>query len=189
MKRSTLLIIMLLIKCATVIVVTLWNYDAILRTRQSPNAIGDATMSKNATNTIKKPTIEEIESMNIATATIINEDVIREMLLCITDNGGATADRYSVYLKDGSVLGLSHNPTSPQGFSQWSEYDPSYIQDIHTRDVNETLIPFAEFPLKDHVISRIREAYRDYVVFCKQSNASDKEIRAGILEDYARLQH
>ena len=30
-----------------------------------------------------------------------------------------TFDRYSVVLEDGDCLGLSNNPGSPQGFSQW----------------------------------------------------------------------
>jgi hypothetical protein len=39
----------------------------------------------------------------------------------IFDNGGKTFDRYTVIFDDGSALGLSHNPDSPLGFSQWSE--------------------------------------------------------------------
>jgi len=39
----------------------------------------------------------------------------------IYDNGGKTFDRYTVIFSDGSALGLSHNPDSPQGFSQWCE--------------------------------------------------------------------
>lgn len=39
----------------------------------------------------------------------------------IWDNGGETFDRYVVIMKDRSALGLSDNPDSPQGFSQWSE--------------------------------------------------------------------
>ena len=37
----------------------------------------------------------------------------------IHDNKGKTFDRYTVVFDDGSALGLSHNPDSPLGFSQW----------------------------------------------------------------------
>jgi hypothetical protein len=39
----------------------------------------------------------------------------------IYDNKSNTFDRYTVILPDGSALGLSFNPDSPQGFSQWSD--------------------------------------------------------------------
>ena len=44
------------------------------------------------------------------------------------DNGGKTADRYTAVfdLKQGRYnvcLSMSDSPTSPQGFSQWSECD------------------------------------------------------------------
>jgi hypothetical protein len=39
----------------------------------------------------------------------------------IYDNNSRTFDRYTVILSDGSALGLSVNPDSPMGFSQWSE--------------------------------------------------------------------
>jgi hypothetical protein len=39
----------------------------------------------------------------------------------IHDNKGKTFDRYTVILDDGSALGLSHNPDSPLGFSQWCD--------------------------------------------------------------------
>jgi hypothetical protein len=37
----------------------------------------------------------------------------------IHDNKGKTFDRYTVVFEDGMALGLSHNPDSPIGFSQW----------------------------------------------------------------------
>jgi len=37
----------------------------------------------------------------------------------IWDNEGKSFDRYTVILKGGGGLGLSHNPESPQGFAQW----------------------------------------------------------------------
>lgn len=36
-------------------------------------------------------------------------------VLDILDNGGRTADRYTVRFRNGDYLGLSENPTHPQG--------------------------------------------------------------------------
>lgn len=41
-------------------------------------------------------------------------------ILKIYDNGGKTWDRYTVLTNHGA-LGLSENPNSSQGFSQWGE--------------------------------------------------------------------
>lgn len=38
----------------------------------------------------------------------------------VYDNGGETADRYTVIVPDGSVYGMSSNPSSSQGFNQYS---------------------------------------------------------------------
>lgn len=40
----------------------------------------------------------------------------------IYDNGGKTADRYTILVSPTECLGVSDDPTHPQyGFSQWSE--------------------------------------------------------------------
>jgi hypothetical protein len=39
----------------------------------------------------------------------------------IYDNKGKTFDRYTLILSDGTALGLSANPDSLQGFSQWGD--------------------------------------------------------------------
>ena len=36
------------------------------------------------------------------------------------DNGGATLDRYTIVNHEGDMLGLSDEPTMPQGFSQFA---------------------------------------------------------------------
>ena len=36
------------------------------------------------------------------------------------DNRGATIDRYTIVLEDGSVYGMSSDPLSPQGFNQFA---------------------------------------------------------------------
>jgi len=37
----------------------------------------------------------------------------------VYDNGGESYDRYTIFTPDGSVYGMSQNPTSPQGFNQY----------------------------------------------------------------------
>lgn len=41
------------------------------------------------------------------------------MKIKVYDNGGKTFDRYTVILSDGSIIGMSDNPLSPQGFNQY----------------------------------------------------------------------
>lgn len=44
----------------------------------------------------------------------------------IYDNGGASFDRFTVVLEDGSVYGMSANPLSPQGFNQYIGEAPEF---------------------------------------------------------------
>lgn len=173
--RRKLLALTLAIKAITATIVLSYNYDAITKLIHEEGNM-TTTHANNDTFT----------SYSDLTHEVITEAVVHEMLLVVTDNNNATFDRYSVYFKDGSVLGLSEHPTSPQGYSQWSEFDPAFIKDIASHEVQETPIAFAEFPLKEHVISRVREAYRDYVAFCKQSNAPTNEIQKTILAEYKK---
>ena len=41
------------------------------------------------------------------------------MKIKVYDNGGKTFDRYTVILSDGSIIGMSKNALSPQGFNQY----------------------------------------------------------------------
>lgn len=179
LTRGKLLALTLATKVATAIIVVVINYNTLTELIQSEHQEGTMTLTHNRNDTIR-------QSSEDFTTEVIAEAVVQEMLLVVTDNNNATFDRYSVYFKDGSVLGLSENPASPQGYSQWSEFDPTMIRDISSSEVQETPISFAEFPLKDHVVQRVREAYRDYVAFCKQSNALTEEIQKTILAEYRR---
>lgn len=74
----------------------------------------------------------------------------------IYDNGGITCDRYSIVFKEKEGkynihLGLSIEPTHPQGFSQWSQcVDGDHLG---------TKITFEELPtnIQEHVLNRIGE--------------------------------
>ena len=73
----------------------------------------------------------------------------------VYDNGGKTFDRYSIYIDEKersglySVLGCSSNPTSPQGFSQFS----SGMLGPH----NGKRIAFSDLPknVQKHVLFRL----------------------------------
>lgn len=47
-----------------------------------------------------------------------SEDVL-DLVSSVWDNGEKSFDRYTIILKDGEGFGFSHNPTHPQGFSQY----------------------------------------------------------------------
>lgn len=53
--------------------------------------------------------------MTIKTTTAAARCVAR-----IYDNGGKTADRYTVILRDGSVFAMGADATSPRGFNQYA---------------------------------------------------------------------
>lgn len=85
-------------------------------------------------------------------------------LFRITDNGGASFDRYTVVTCDGDYIGLSSNPTSPQGFSQMGE-------GIDVQDLAESVaagdevdLALGDLPdgLAEHIRSRLNESLRDW---------------------------
>lgn len=83
-----------------------------------------------------------------------------EYVLAVYDNGGKTCDRYTV-LFGGSLwepalgrnvqyLGLSSNPSHPQGFSQWGEM-PAANRGACGKHINWLDLPEN---VRGHVISR-----------------------------------
>ena len=79
---------------------------------------------------------------------------VPEYLPNVYDNGGETWDRYTVVYEDGDVLGLSEDPDSPQGFSQ-------YAGNINTDGITEgphlgALLPWDTIPenIRAHIIMR-----------------------------------
>lgn len=86
-------------------------------------------------------------------------------LFRIVDNGGSTADRYTVVFSDGSYIGMSGAPTHPQGVSMWGEdIDPATVEgwvengeavDLALGDLPEDLIR--------HILDRNNEGLRDFL--------------------------
>jgi hypothetical protein len=75
----------------------------------------------------------------------------------ILDNHGRTFDRYSVYFDDGTFLSLSSNCDSPNGFSQFGEWQELPISDQDA--VEETEIEFTDLPIsvQQHIFRRMKE--------------------------------
>jgi len=61
----------------------------------------------------------------------------------VYDNGGKTADRYTIITPDGSVYGMSSDPFSPQGFSQYVGEKSEFPKGLsHTgKKVDATKLP------------------------------------------------
>ncbi|GGD03582.1 hypothetical protein GTQ45_02070 [Pyruvatibacter mobilis] len=72
------------------------------------------------------------------------------------DNGGATADRYTVAFFDGDCLGMSDAPTHPLGVSMWcgGGVDPAA----------ETACNFDDLPdhIQAHTVARLNQGLADW---------------------------
>lgn len=85
-----------------------------------------------------------------------------EYVLACYDNGGKTADRYTVLIggtlteptvaaaRRVEFLGMSDAPTHPQGFSQWGECQ-AFDRKVHGRHIR-----WADFPahIRSHIVAR-----------------------------------
>lgn len=79
-----------------------------------------------------------------------------KQIYAIYDNGGKTIDRYTVltepfhFGKSCECLGMSSDPTHPQGFSQWSDcFDGPHLG---------KMIKFDDLPInvQEHLVKRLR---------------------------------
>ena len=87
---------------------------------------------------------------------------LARLLLRVTDNQGATADRYTLQFSDGDGLALSDSPASPIGVSMWTEIDPSAL-DESVQAGKEHDVKLTDLPeqIVRHAISRANEAYAE----------------------------
>ncbi len=86
-------------------------------------------------------------------------------LFRITDNGGATADRYTVVFSDGNYLTLSAGPSDPQGVSQWGErIDVAHLANC-VEIGQEVDLSWGCLPenVRAHVLSRANDMWRDFL--------------------------
>lgn len=90
---------------------------------------------------------------------------LSDYIFRIVDNGGATADRYTVAFCDGSYLGMSGSPTHPQGVSMWGEgIDPAVMSEWVDTGVGVDLA-LGDLPehLVKHIVYRNNEGMRDFL--------------------------
>lgn len=86
------------------------------------------------------------------------EEEVRGMYLVksIWDNGGKSFDRYTIVFQDGSYLGLSHNPDSAQGFSQ---YDSPVKEGPNLgKEITWDKLPKE---VREHVAEELTEIYKN----------------------------
>jgi hypothetical protein len=88
----------------------------------------------------------------------IDVGFVQQLISSVTDNHGATLDRYTIFFKDDSYLTLSHNPHSPQGVSMWGDKGRASEDDEQ--------ITFEALPdtIQQHVIGCMRAAYEEFIL-------------------------
>lgn len=86
-------------------------------------------------------------------------------LFRIVDNGGSSADRYTVVFSDGSYLALSGSPTHPQGISMWGEgIDPAVLQEwVENGEAIDLALGDLPPHLVQHIVDRNNEGLRDFL--------------------------
>jgi len=101
--------------------------------------------------------------------------IASEFVFRIQDNGGDTADRYTVQFCDGDYLGMSSYPTHPQGVSLWGEdMSPDYFTE-QAENGDAVDMALADLPeaIQRHVVARLNEGFRDFIE--SEQTAADRE--------------
>lgn len=83
----------------------------------------------------------------------------------IVDNGGATADRYTVQFCDGDALCLSDSPSHPLGVSQWAEgIDPATLAAwVETGEAVDLRLGDLPGNVQGHILARVNQAFGDFL--------------------------
>lgn len=105
-----------------------------------------------------------------------------EHLLRITDNGGATADRYTVYFADGSCLAMSENPSSPGGISEWLEGVSPEVAHDAVESGQEVDLAVGDLPpgIAMHVLARLNAVYAGWVERIENSAVGAKQRESAL---------
>lgn len=90
---------------------------------------------------------------------------LSDYLFRIVDNGGATADRYTVVFSDGSCLMMSANPTHPLGVSMCSEaIDPQAVHDwVENGEAVDLALGDLGPKLVQHIMDRNNQGLDDFL--------------------------
>lgn len=83
----------------------------------------------------------------------------------IQDNGGSSADRYTVAFCDGDHLALSRNPSHPQGVSLWGQgIDPAAMA-AWAEDGEAVDLALGDLPgnVAAHLLARVNQGWADFL--------------------------
>lgn len=114
---------------------------------------------------------------------------LSDYLFRIVDNGGSSADRYTVVFSDGSYLAISENPSHPQGVSLSGEgIDPQVLEDwVEEGEAVELALGDLPKHLVDHILFRNNEGMEDFLQLVEAkdpkvvfSNRDDAEANEGL---------
>lgn len=96
----------------------------------------------------------------------LTQSEIGEYLFRIVDNGGATADRYTVAFSDGDYLALSENPSAPWGgVSLWCEgIDPAWMES-EVEEGRAVCLGWGDLPerIRAHILGRLNQGFADFL--------------------------
>jgi hypothetical protein len=105
-----------------------------------------------------------------------------EYLFRIVDNGGSSADRYTVAFSDGSYLSLSASPSHPQGVSMSGEgIDPMTLEEW-VEEGEAVDLALGDLPpnLVDHILFRNNEGMEDFM----EALEKERQSIIGKVENY-----
>lgn len=110
---------------------------------------------------------------------IITTTFVADLIAAVTDNHGATEDRFTVWMKDNSFMTMGMHPWNPNEPSAFGENAPF---SEHALDETEEVISFDRLPppVQLHFVTMLRASY---AVFIEGEGAdlSDDEVKAAIL--------
>lgn len=90
---------------------------------------------------------------------------LSEYLFRIVDNGGSSADRYTVVFSDGTYLGLSGSPSHPQGVSISGEgLDPAVLEEwVENGQAVDLALGDLPANLVKHILNRCNDGLEDFL--------------------------
>jgi hypothetical protein len=111
-----------------------------------------------------------------------NPEDLSEYLFRIVDNGGATADRYTVVFSDGSFLDMSGSPTHPQGVSMSGDrIDPLVLEEwVEKGEAVDLALGDLPEHIVQHILDRCNQGIADFLEAVEQKKpdavASGREL-------------
>ncbi len=97
-------------------------------------------------------------------------DDMKPFVFCITDNGGATADRFTIVFSDGDYFNASMDPYSPQGVGMWGDGSAPKVDVLgsikeRVLEGKERFIRWADLPSKIQkgMIGTVNMGWEDFI--------------------------